>query len=90
MDNIQLMKDKLSLKEARKTGKITLAEYEGKLADIRTMQLKLNADYSAQLAAREAARKKKPTDQIIPITPAFVREVMDQRQKESNKKGGKK
>ena len=68
MDNVQLGKNKLALKEARKTGKITLAEYEGKLADIRTMQLKLNADYSAQLAAKEAARKKKPTDQIIPIT----------------------
>ena len=69
MDNVQLMKDKLALKEAKKTGKITGAEYEKQLASIRDKQLKFNADYSAELAKKEAARKKKPTDQIIPITP---------------------
>jgi len=68
MDNVQLMKDKLALKEAKKTGKINLAEYEKQLASIRDKQLKFNADYSAQLATKEANRKKKPTDQIIPIT----------------------
>lgn len=75
MDNVQLMKDKLALKEARKTGKITLAEYEGKLADIRAKQLQINADYSAQLAAKEISRKKKSTDQIIPITPITTKKT---------------
>lgn len=68
MDNIQLMKDKLALKDAKKAGKITSAEYEKQLANIRDKQLKINADYSAQLAAKEANRKKKQTDQIVPIT----------------------
>ena len=67
--NVQLMKDKLALKEAKRSGKITSAEYEKQLSAIRDKQLKINVDYSAKLAAAEAARKKKPTDQIIPITP---------------------